>query len=96
MALTNNASLKEVIDTFEQINSKIIDRGGTRTITPSTSNQVLLKGNYKGDITIIGDADLKVENIKKGVNIFGKIGTLQTFKKIAGDEKIYIDDGTNY
>lgn len=76
MALNNNASIKEVMDTFEQINSKIIDRGGARTITPSTSNQVLSKGNYKGDVTILGDSDFKKENIRSGINLFGLNGSL--------------------
>lgn len=102
MALSNNASIKEVIDTFEQINGKIIDRGGARTITPSASNQVLSKGNYKGDITILGDSNLKEENIKQGVKIFGKTGTLVSAQKIfrprimaVGESFEYID-GDNY
>lgn len=75
--LNSNASLKEIIDTFAQIDSKIIDRGGARTINPSTSNQTLLKGNYKGDITISGDPNLISQNIKVGTSIFGVNGSLQ-------------------
>lgn len=74
--LNENASLKEVIDTFELINSKLIDRGGARTVTPNTSNQVLSKGNYKGDITVLGDLNLIPENIKSGVSIFNVVGNL--------------------
>lgn len=46
------------------------------TITPSTSNQTIAAGTYlTGAQTIAGDADLKAENIKKGVNIFGVAGS---------------------
>lgn len=95
MALNEDATLVQVVDEMERLNNLIIDRGGPKTITPSTSNQVLSKGNYKGDITILGDANLIEQNIKQGVTIFGKTGTLRTFRKIAGDEKIYLDDTAN-
>ena len=72
--LNENASLKEVIDAFELINSKLIDRGGSRTILPGYYNQILNKGNYKGDITILGDSNLKPENIKNGISIFNVVG----------------------
>ena len=47
------------------------------TITPGTSNKTaVLKGRYTtGVITVAGDADLKADNIKSGVNIFGVTGT---------------------
>lgn len=47
------------------------------TITPGTSNQTIAAGTYlTGAQTITGDADLKAENIKSGVNIFGVAGSL--------------------
>lgn len=47
------------------------------TITPGTSNQTIAAGTYlTGTQTIAGDANLAAANIKKGVNIFGKTGTL--------------------
>jgi hypothetical protein len=46
------------------------------TYTPSTSNQTIAAGTYCSGIqTIKGDANLKAENIKSGVNIFGITGT---------------------
>lgn len=74
--LANNVSLKELIDTYALIDNKVIDRGGAQTITPSTTNRVLPKGNYKGDITIKGDANLIAKNIKEGTSIFGVNGSL--------------------
>ena len=51
-----------------------------KTITPGTKNQVIEKGTYlKGPLTILGDADLISSNIKKGVNIFGVMGSFEEF-----------------
>lgn len=51
---------------------------GAATITPGTTNQVIAAGQYlSGPQTIVGDANLIPENIKEGVNIFGKVGTLK-------------------
>lgn len=86
MALTENPTLVQIVDEMERLNNLIIDRGGARTITPSTSNQVLNKGNYKGDITVLGDSDLVAENIKKGANIFGVNGLFEGGKKWAMGE----------
>lgn len=50
-----------------------------QTITPGTSNKTITSGRYlTGNQTIVGDADLKAENIKKGVNIFGVNGTCES------------------
>lgn len=84
MALSENPTLEEIIDEAERLNNLVIDRGGTRTITPSTTNQVLSKGNYKGDITILGDSDLIASNIKSGVNIFGINGSVKPYKEAMG------------
>lgn len=83
MSLDNNASLKDIMDTFEQINTKIIDRGGAQTITPGTSNKVLSKGNYKGDITVKGDNNLIASNILSGKSIFGVAGSVIAGKRWA-------------
>jgi hypothetical protein len=46
------------------------------TYTPSTSNQTIASGTYlTGTQTIKGDTNLKAENIKSGVSIFGINGT---------------------
>ncbi len=48
------------------------------TYTPGTSNQTIAKGQYLSGVqTIKGDANLKADNIKKDVSIFGVIGTYQ-------------------
>lgn len=51
-----------------------------KTITPSTSNQTAVAKNVytTGAITVKGDSNLKAENIKKDVSIFGITGTLET------------------
>ena len=48
------------------------------TYTPGTSNQTIAKGQYLSGVqTIKGDANLKADNIKKDVSIFGVTGTYQ-------------------
>ncbi len=48
------------------------------TYTPKTTNQIIAAGQYLGGAqTIAGSANLKAENIKSGVNIFGIIGSLK-------------------
>lgn len=77
MALSENPTVEEIVDEIERLNNLIIDRGGARTITPSTTNQILEKGNYKGDITVLGDVDLVASNIRSGKNIFNVVGNLE-------------------
>lgn len=49
---------------------------GATTYTPGTSNQMISSGQYlSGTQTIVGDADLKPENIKDGIDIFGVLGS---------------------
>ena len=44
--------------------------------TPTTQNQTIAAGTYfKNAGTVVGDADLRATNIKKGVAIFGVTGT---------------------
>ena len=74
MALNENPTLEEIVNEIERLNNLIVDRGGERIITPTTTNQILAKGNYKGDITVLGDANLKSENILSGKSIFGIAG----------------------
>ena len=58
--------------------SQLPNNGGERTITPSTSDQVLPDGYYSGDITVKGDSDLLPENIVAGKEIFGVTGSAKT------------------
>ena len=58
---------------------------GAQTITPSTTNKTISSGKYlSGTQTIKGDANLKSENIKSGVSIFGVSGSFSG----SSDEKI--------
>lgn len=51
---------------------------GAATITPTTTNQTIAANQYLSGVqTISGSANLVPGNIKNGVNIFGKIGTLE-------------------
>lgn len=50
-----------------------------QTYTPGTSDQVIQSGQYlTGAQTIKGDGNLRPDNIKKGVTIFGQTGTAET------------------
>lgn len=49
---------------------------GAQTFTPGRSNQSISANQWlSGAQTIMGDPNLKPENIKKGVTIFGNVGT---------------------
>lgn len=49
---------------------------GAQTFTPGRSNQSISANQWlSGAQTILGDPNLKPENIKKGVTIFGNVGT---------------------
>ena len=51
------------------------------TYTPGTTDQIISAAQYlSGDQTIKGDANLIAANIKSGVSIFGKVGTLASGK----------------
>lgn len=51
---------------------------GARVITPGKDSITILAGNYlTGNQTIIGSDDLIPENIRKGVTIFGVVGTYE-------------------
>ena len=67
------------------------------TYTPGTSDQTIAAGTYlSGKQTIKGDSDLKPTNIKKDVEIFGVIGTLNPgyafFVLEATAEQSLVDD----
>lgn len=62
------------------------EQGGS-TVTPGTANKTAVaSGRYvTGNIIVAGDADLKADNIKKGVNIFGVTGTFSGYVATATD-----------
>lgn len=59
-------------------NSSQLPTQAAQTITPTTTNQTIASGKYlTGAQTILGDANLLAENIKKDVVIFGITGTYE-------------------
>lgn len=59
-------------------NTQQLTTQSAQTITPTTTNQTIASGKYlTGAQTILGDANLLAENIKKDVSIFGVTGTLE-------------------
>ena len=55
---------------------KDLSTQAAQTITPTTADQTIASGKYlTGAQTIKGDANLLPENIKRGVTIFGVVGT---------------------
>ena len=62
---------------------------GGKTVTPKSSNQTAVSANryVTGNIIVAGDSNLKAANIKKGVPIFGIIGTFEGY--IAGAADLY-------
>lgn len=83
MSLSENPTLEEIINEIDRLNNLIVNRGGSQTITPTTSNKVLQKGYYRGDITVKGDANLASANIVSGKSIFGIAGSA-TIQSLGG------------
>lgn len=58
--------------------TKQLTTQSAQTITPSTSDKTIASGRYlTGTQTIKGDSNLKAENIKSGVSIFGVAGSYE-------------------
>ena len=91
--IKKDVSIFDVTGTYEPA----LQNAGTKT--PGTSNIVVTPGEgYYGlsKVTIAGDADLKAENIKKDVSIFGVTGTLESGgSSIDPSTDIQIDSYTN-
>lgn len=69
---------------------------GAQTYTPGTTDQTINSGYLlTGNQTILGDADLVAENIKKDVEIFGVTGTYEGGSPTPDPYHISID-GTEY
>lgn len=99
MALSENPSVQEIINEMERLNNLIVHRGGERIITPTTTNQILAKGNYKGDITVLGDDNLISDNILSGKSIFGVEGTsnvVKIHKSVYNIKSVKIDSGWSH
>ena len=56
----------------------------TKSATPKASSQTISpdSGKFLSSVTIAGDTNLKAENIKSGVSIFGVTGTMQKYSTI--------------
>lgn len=70
----SKVTVKGISQTY--VGSKV-PRVTAKTITPGTTDKIAIEsGSYtNGTITVLGDTDLKSENIKTGVNIFGIDGS---------------------
>lgn len=68
----------------------------TEIFYPTTHDQTINPGVYLSGIqTIKGDSNLKPENIKSGVSIFGIAGTLEEALPSSGIKEIYVDKNNN-
>ena len=73
--VTAGVSKKGVIDTSTKKTLQLTAKSA-QTYTPTTTDQTIPAGRYTTGIqTIKGDANLKAENIKSGVSIFGINGS---------------------
>lgn len=61
-------------DNGDMVGTLPVRTGGT--ITPSTVNQTKQNGIYDTDIVVQGSGNLIGSNIKKGINMFGVVGTV--------------------
>ncbi|PRR70932.1 hypothetical protein [Clostridium thermopalmarium] len=82
-SLSGNATTAQVLSgqTFYGNNytrqTGTMPNNGAKIIIPSTTNQAIPAGYHNGSGYVKGDANLKPENIKNGVSIFGVTGTLE-------------------
>lgn len=71
-----------------------ISTKGAATYTPTTYDQTISAGYYlSGTQTIKGSSNLKAANIAKNVNIFGVIGTLQSWDRYLGSYLKWVEPG---
>jgi hypothetical protein len=79
---TGNATASDIISgktastDAGDITGTMLNRGIGGTVIPSTTDQTKQSGYYSSDIVIKGDANLVATNIKKDINLFGIVGTL--------------------
>jgi hypothetical protein len=68
-----------IVKSGTHASTKQLESQAAKTVTPGTSDQMAVdKGKYTtGDVMVKGDPDLIPGNIKKGVEIFGVVGTAE-------------------
>ncbi|CDX04138.1 hypothetical protein DesLBE_1942 [Desulfitobacterium sp. LBE] len=101
--LTGTAVAADVLSgkTFYRDNAKTkltgtIPSKGAQTYTPTTTNQTIATEQYLSGVqTILGSPNLIPANIKEGVNIFGKIGTLVPISYAAKNVSFSISASTS-
>ncbi len=69
---------------------------GAVAITPGTSNKAIPAGYHNGEGYVVGDSNLKAENIKKGVSIFGVNGSFIHALYSYGTEQVHWVTGYSY
>lgn len=67
-----------------------VPKQAAQTITPGTADKTIASGRYlTGTQTIKGDSNLKAENIKSGVSIFGVAGTVEEGEDVTAETETY-------
>lgn len=79
----NNEELQAVLNTIKSLPSAKKWMGGG-TIIPGTKD-VLIPAFTDMGLTVQGDTNLKAENIKSGVEIFGVIGSMPSYQLTFGE-----------
>lgn len=75
--------------------TKQLTTQAAQTITPGTSDKTISSGRYlTGTQTIKGDSNLKAENIKSGVSIFGVAGSLTVSSGGSSSGGLVVRSGT--
>jgi hypothetical protein len=84
---------KQIVTAGKTVVAGTIPSLAAATYTPGTADQTIASGQYlAGAQTILGDGNLKAENIKEGVTIFGILGTAaggETESDVNGNEVDY-------
>lgn len=80
----------------DETTTKQLNTQAAKTVTPGTSAQTAVaSGKYTtGAVTVAGDSNLAAENIKSGVSIFGKTGSLTPMSVVQYVDAIAYGDGS--
>jgi len=70
----------------------MVNRGAVN-LTPGTTDHIISAGYHNGSGKVIGDPDLIAANIRKGVDIFGIVGTLVEGKRWASGNLTFDTSG---